>query len=66
MDMSANTLPLSGTRLEVANIVQRIATDEPKQMFKRYTTVQLSGDLAKWRLGGSLTAQHKIYRRDMA
>ena len=49
-----------------ANIGQRIATDEPKQLFKLYTTVQLSGSLAQWSLGGSVTAQDKIYRRDTA
>ena len=47
-----------------ANIGRRIATDEPKQLFKLYTTVQLSGSLARWNLGASVTAQDKIYRRD--
>ena len=47
-----------------ANIGQRIATDEPKQLFKLYTTVQLRGSLARWNLGASVTAQDKIYRRD--
>lgn len=49
-----------------ANIGQRIATDEPKQLFKLYTTVQLSGSLAKWNLGASVYAQDKIDRRDTA
>ncbi|MGK5011710.1 TonB-dependent siderophore receptor [Janthinobacterium sp. MDB2-8] len=49
-----------------ANIGQRIATDEPKQLFKLYTTVQLSGSLARWNMGASVTAQDKIYRRDKA
>ncbi|WP_258000914.1 TonB-dependent siderophore receptor [Janthinobacterium sp. ROICE36] len=49
-----------------ANIGQRIATDEPKQLFKLYTTVQLSGSLARWNLGASVYAQDKIYRRDQA
>ncbi|ATD61662.1 TonB-dependent siderophore receptor [Janthinobacterium svalbardensis] len=49
-----------------ANIGQRIATDEPKQLFKLYTTVQLSGSLAKWNLGASVYAQDKIERRDKA
>ncbi|KHA76792.1 hypothetical protein NC77_21645, partial [Janthinobacterium lividum] len=47
-----------------ANIGQRIATDEPKQLFKLYTNVQLSGSLAKWNLGASVYAQDKIYRRE--
>ncbi|WP_257572656.1 TonB-dependent siderophore receptor [Janthinobacterium sp. UMAB-56] len=48
------------------NIGQRIATDEPKQLFKLYTNVQLSGSLARWNLGASVYAQDKIYRRDTA
>ena len=47
-----------------ANIGQRIATDEPKQLFKLMTNVQLSGSLAKWNVGGAVYAQDKIYRRD--
>ena len=47
-----------------ANIGQRIATDEPKQLFKLMTNVQLGGSLAKWSVGGSVIAQDKIYRRD--
>ncbi|MDO8047663.1 TonB-dependent siderophore receptor [Janthinobacterium sp. SUN211] len=49
-----------------ANIGQRIATDEPKQLFKLYTNVQLSGSLARWNLGASVYAQDKIDRRDKA
>ncbi|WP_226939750.1 TonB-dependent siderophore receptor [Janthinobacterium rivuli] len=49
-----------------ANIGQRIATDEPKQLFKLYTNVQLRGSLAQWNLGASVTAQDKIERRDKA
>ncbi|MBW3509718.1 TonB-dependent siderophore receptor [Janthinobacterium sp. NKUCC06_STL] len=49
-----------------ANIGQRIATDEPKQLFKLYTNVQLNGSLAPWNVGASVYAQDKIYRRDTA
>ena len=47
-----------------ANIGQRIATDEPKQLFKLMTNVQLGGSLARWNVGGSVYAQDQIYRRD--
>ncbi|WP_233516076.1 TonB-dependent siderophore receptor [Janthinobacterium sp. BJB426] len=49
-----------------ANVGQRIATDEPKQLFKLYTNVQLSGSLAQWNLGASVYAQDRIDRRDKA
>ncbi|MDZ5636313.1 TonB-dependent siderophore receptor [Janthinobacterium sp. GMG1] len=49
-----------------ANVGQRIATDEPKQLFKLYTNVQLNGSLAPWNVGASVYAQDKIYRRDTA
>ncbi|PJJ18065.1 outer-membrane receptor for ferric coprogen and ferric-rhodotorulic acid [Janthinobacterium sp. OK676] len=49
-----------------ANIGQRIATDEPKQLFKLMTNVQLGGGLAQWNVGASIYAQDKIERRDTA
>lgn len=52
------------TKDDVAsNIGQRIATDEPKQLFKLYTNVQLDGSLARWNVGGSVYAQDRMYRR---
>ncbi|OEZ85163.1 ferric-pseudobactin BN7/BN8 receptor precursor [Janthinobacterium sp. HH104] len=51
---------------EAANIGQRIATDEPKQLFKLMTNVQLGGSLAQWNVGASVYAQDKIERRDAA
>ncbi|MBB5610635.1 MULTISPECIES: TonB-dependent receptor [unclassified Janthinobacterium] len=47
-----------------SNIGQRIATDEPKHLFKLYTNYQLAGDLSKWNVGGAIYAQDKIYRSD--
>jgi len=47
-----------------SNIGQRIATDEPKHLFKLYTNYQLGGDFAKWNVGASAYAQDKIYRSD--
>ena len=49
-----------------ANIGQRIATDEPKQLFKLMTNIQLGGSLAQWNVGASVYAQDKIERRDTA
>ncbi|KAB8041685.1 TonB-dependent siderophore receptor [Janthinobacterium aquaticum] len=47
-----------------SNIGQRIATDEPKQLFKLHTNVQLDGSLARWNVGASVMAQDRMYRRE--
>ena len=47
-----------------ANVGQRIATDEPKQLFKLSTTWQPGGSLAPWSVGASVQAQDRMYRRD--
>ncbi|WP_436547536.1 TonB-dependent siderophore receptor [Janthinobacterium sp. RB2R34] len=47
-----------------ANVGQRIATDEPKQLFKLSATYQPGGSLAPWNVGGSIQAQDKMFRRE--
>ena len=47
-----------------ANVGQRIATDEPKQLFKLSTTYQPGGSLAPWSVGASVQAQDRMYRRE--
>ena len=47
-----------------ANIGQRIATDEPKQLFKLSASYQPGGSLAPWSVGASIQAQDKMFRRE--
>jgi outer membrane receptor for ferric coprogen and ferric-rhodotorulic acid len=46
------------------NIGQRIATDEPRHLFKLFTNYRLPGALSKWNVGGSVYAQNKVYRSE--
>lgn len=55
------------TRDAVAsNIGQRIATDEPRQLFKLYTSYRLPGEYQRWSINGLIQAQDRIYRKDSA
>lgn len=46
------------------NIGKRVATDEPRHLFKLYTNYRLPGALEKWNVGASVYSQNRIYRND--
>lgn len=44
----------------------RFSTITPKHLLKVYTTYQLNGDWARWKVGGGVTAQSAQFRRGTA
>lgn len=40
----------------------RFATDQPRHLFKLFTTYRLPGELSAWRVGGGLRIQSDIYK----
>lgn len=47
------------------NIGKRLATDEPRHLFKLYTNYRLPGALDKWNIGASAYAQDKTSHTDV-
>lgn len=48
----------------VANVGQRLNTDEPQHLFKLYTSYRLPGQYGRWSINGSINAQSKLYRSE--
>jgi len=47
-----------------ANVGKRLSTDEPRHLFKLYSSYRLPGDYARWSVNGWLNAQAKTYRHE--
>lgn len=47
-----------------SNVGKRLSTDEPRHLFKLYTSYRLPGQYSRWSVNGWLNAQSKTYRHE--